>query len=547
MMISKLFSISLMRKIITIIFFNLFCFCGLAQKDYLENKEIINNVNSFSNRGIKFNYPTNWIISENDLEDGNIYQITCEKNDYLSPEIITILCFDGEINAEGWIILTIEEIKKQFGLNYLNNSSIIESFYLGYYGYTTTYSVSLFGESICGFIASFETIDKSFLIAKQSSEPDKLNSEFIIIENSLRIDDILGDYEISSLINDKIEKYLEDFYNELEHNGWIGELFKDLKNELTQLGLEDIKNNPITQIEIANFVFNEIRESIDYQLDVYSLNDIVHLRRANCLGYSQIFEIFTNRLGLNVGIKEVYKDKFNKVLINNRYTHVCNVLFLSNGNEVLIDLAYNEFDINHLEVSDYFVTLEKVYCFISYNKGASYDAKNRFKMAKEEYKNAISLNNEFALAHFNLGLIYGNEKKFTKAEIELKKAVSIYPNFAYAYWNLGVILLNSNRTKEAEAYFKKSIEINSYDDMAHYNYGVLLLNSGKLSEAEYEFRSALNINDELVNAYVNLGIALIGQNNIIEAKNKLEIARDLYLQQGNLSEAEKIEDLLSRY
>jgi tetratricopeptide (TPR) repeat protein len=55
-----------------------------------------------------------------------------------------------------------------------------------------------------------------------------------------------------------------------------------------------------------------------------------------------------------------------------------------------------------------------------------------------EYRNAIRIAPDFAMAHANFGLALLNQDRPDEAIAELKKAVRLDPELAEAYYNMGI-------------------------------------------------------------------------------------------------------------
>ncbi|MCK4533238.1 tetratricopeptide repeat protein [bacterium] len=66
-----------------------------------------------------------------------------------------------------------------------------------------------------------------------------------------------------------------------------------------------------------------------------------------------------------------------------------------------------------------------------------------------EYKEAIKINPNDAVAHYNLGVIYGKDGLWGEATKEFEKTIRLKPDFAEAHNNLGLAYLNISRRGNA--------------------------------------------------------------------------------------------------
>jgi tetratricopeptide (TPR) repeat protein len=79
---------------------------------------------------------------------------------------------------------------------------------------------------------------------------------------------------------------------------------------------------------------------------------------------------------------------------------------------------------------------------------------NRYEEAEKEYKEALRINPDDALAHYNLGVLLYELKRYDEAEKEYREALRINPDYAEAHGNLGILLKNLNRKDEAKKEFE---------------------------------------------------------------------------------------------
>jgi len=98
--------------------------------------------------------------------------------------------------------------------------------------------------------------------------------------------------------------------------------------------------------------------------------------------------------------------------------------------------------------------------------------------------------------------------------------------------------------KNAEKELRAAIRINHDFTEAHNNLGNLLKEMGSTKDAEKEYRDAIQINPDSAEAHANLGILYSETGNKEEAKKELEIAKDLFEEEGREADVKKAEELL---
>ncbi len=94
--------------------------------------------------------------------------------------------------------------------------------------------------------------------------------------------------------------------------------------------------------------------------------------------------------------------------------------------------------------------------------------------------------------HYNLALAYG--AKGDPAEIsEYKRAIEIDPDLALAYLNWGAALFAKGEYEEAIKVYREGIQVNPLIASLHYNLGLALEHVKKAAESEAEMALAAKI------------------------------------------------------
>lgn len=172
-----------------------------ANTELIETLESLNSKNNissilnketqnlqFSYQGISFEYPDNWIVEKEVVEQDFLYQINCKKKDINSPDIISITWVKMEVEPQETIQNTIERMKDELIFKNSNVKPIYSITYLGYDAVKCDFDFVFLNEKSFGRIISFNSNGKTILIIKHTDDLNKLDSEFKTIENSLKIE-----------------------------------------------------------------------------------------------------------------------------------------------------------------------------------------------------------------------------------------------------------------------------------------------------------------------------------------------------------------------
>jgi uncharacterized RDD family membrane protein YckC len=170
-----------------------------ANTDLIENLDSLNVNNipssisgvnnlSFSYKGISFNYPDNWEIKKEEVQEDLAYRVDCSKKDFDASEIISIMWYNMKIEPKVVILGMIESLKEVPTHKNLKANPIVGTNYINYDAFKSEFNITILGETFYGSVISFNTNDKTMLILKQTDSVNKLKSEFKVVENSLKIE-----------------------------------------------------------------------------------------------------------------------------------------------------------------------------------------------------------------------------------------------------------------------------------------------------------------------------------------------------------------------
>lgn len=134
---------------------------------------------------------------------------------------------------------------------------------------------------------------------------------------------------------------------------------------------------------------------------------------------------------------------------------------------------------------------------------------------------------------------------------EYRKALALNPENAIAHCNLGGLLINQGRTVEGAAHLSEAIRLDPESYSAHYNLGRLLFRQGDIDGAIERYFSTVAIKPDLADAHSTLGALLCARRRFDEGAFHLSEAirldpqdpgarcslGELLMQQGQLAEA----------
>ncbi len=133
------------------------------------------------------------------------------------------------------------------------------------------------------------------------------------------------------------------------------------------------------------------------------------------------------------------------------------------------------------------------------------------------------------------------------AEILYRQLIARFPKQGDSYYKLGTLLSSQGKISDAIAQFRQAIQVNPQHAKAHNDLGVVMASGGQLPEAILEWRQAIKINSQYPDALNNLGVALYQQGakeDQAEAVASLKKAQELFVKQGRVPQAKRVEQLL---
>jgi Flp pilus assembly protein TadD len=133
------------------------------------------------------------------------------------------------------------------------------------------------------------------------------------------------------------------------------------------------------------------------------------------------------------------------------------------------------------------------------------------------------------------------------AEILYRQLIARFPKQGDTYYKLGTLLSSQGKMSDAIAQFRQAIQVNPQHAKAHNDLGVAMASQGQLPDAILEWRQAIKINSQYPDALNNLGVALYQQGakeDQAEAVASLKKAQELFVKQGRVPQANRVEQIL---
>jgi Flp pilus assembly protein TadD/4-amino-4-deoxy-L-arabinose transferase-like glycosyltransferase len=128
--------------------------------------------------------------------------------------------------------------------------------------------------------------------------------------------------------------------------------------------------------------------------------------------------------------------------------------------------------------------------------------------AAREYRNALSVMPESAVAHHNLGIVLARGGQLDEAYLHFASAARLDPQLASAHIGLADVRLAQGRRDDAAESYRRAIEVDPRSVGARRNLSAILIEDGEFAEAIRLLEEALAIDCEDVTSMVNLAWVL---------------------------------------
>lgn len=199
-------------------------------------------------------------------------------------------------------------------------------------------------------------------------------------------------------------------------------------------------------------------------------------------------------------------------------------------------LTLEEFKQNNQSDSNYFVNL--AFHYAGYSK---------YKEAIDSIMRAIELNKENFLAYTILGDCFQKQGELYKAIEQYKKASSINPQYTGAVFSLAGTYLTMGDFDQAIIYYNKCIELSPDIYEFYWGLGYAYASKKDFAKAVEAYKKADELNPSDSAIHYSLGLMYFNLSETKKAKEYFQKARELYLKQGDVIEAQKLEKFTNSF
>lgn len=303
-------------------------------------------------------------------------------------------------------------------------------------------------------------------------------------------------------------------------------------------------------------------ESLAYKIshdftsgDPYDLGEVLQAKQAQCMGYSQLFWVLANALGIQTSIVEV--ERYSDLQRIPGVGHVCCISSLSADKFVMVDIAYGPMAGERLvsvpfKIKDHYTAeggylklrtesnplmihrevklldtnglIASLYC----NRAYEANAKKNYEQAITYYEKAEAISPLDAGQYNNMAITLHSLGRNTEALDAINKSISMRPEYAPAHHNLANVLRHMNREHEAIAEYKKAVSLDEKLWEAWMNLGVCYYVSGADRKAVTCLEKAHQLQPDDVQTLLHLGVAygLVGEAEKAESSLREAISLD---------------------
>ena len=156
-------------------------------------------------------------------------------------------------------------------------------------------------------------------------------------------------------------------------------------------------------------------------------------------------------------------------------------------------------------------------------EGAELHLSGRVDEAEKKYREALSIDENNAVAHNNLGFLLAQTGRFDEGIQAYSRALEINPEYATAYTNLGLTYLMMQRWDEAEFYLLKAVSHDENDFNAIESLAKIYLLKGDATNSEIFWKRCYSLKPQS-GQLIDLAHVLIAQQKLEEAMDVLKTA-----------------------
>jgi tetratricopeptide (TPR) repeat protein len=292
----------------------------------------------------------------------------------------------------------------------------------------------------------------------------------------------------------------------------------------------------------------EIAYDYDNKQEFWNLSEAIKNKKTHCFGYSVLFLIIGNSIGLSV--ENIYTQEPPTGSFPALQTHMASLANLSNNKIIMVDLAWGfvsksfvlneEFakDGNYWQLKDNSNPLgihkriqlcdtKGLLAAIYLCRAREFAKLNKFTDDIIYSTKALELDPLNENAYISRAYAYDNLGKHQEAFSDCQKAVELNPKSAKTYFYRGIVNCTTGKITDAISDYNKAIEIDPKLVEAYNNRGQAFFNSNKYLESITDFDQAIKINPKYAPAYYGRGVAYSRSNKYLEALSDITRSMEL--------------------
>jgi tetratricopeptide (TPR) repeat protein len=258
-----------------------------------------------------------------------------------------------------------------------------------------------------------------------------------------------------------------------------------LDRKLALARQDQISKSELANIEgdIARRIVAEVRRQIRIDDRYFDLADVVRYRKAQCLGYTQVFYILARSIKLLVRpINVLELDRQGPLPAG--FSHVAAIVEMADGKVIMANIVPGGFISRPFTIAD---TFERAGNYLRLK-----DKTNKSGIYREiQILNGLGL---AAYVYSNRASVNRSAGRFEQAIADSSKAIQLCPALAEAWNNRGIARRNAGQIEQAISDYTKAIELNPNYAEALNNRGAAYAKSGRTEQAIADYTRAIELN-----------------------------------------------------
>ena len=336
-------------------------------------------------------------------------------------------------------------------------------------------------------------------------------------------------------------------------SGWKCDVWKHKFDQASQNYEEKIIS--LTQmLDEEELIIRDLYRSINKEftdgkdIEDYNLAIVIKDKKVQCLGYSQLFYILGNSIGLSVKVIDVLESDKGHLALDEG--HVACKVDMIDGTVMIVDLQRRfisksfVFNDEFIEIGNYWELKDKnnslriprriqildrngLLGSMYFNRGNDLYESAKYNEAIVNLTKSVELNPKDAVAYFIRGLVFSRLGQSEEEITDFTKTIEINPKDPRAYYGRYRVYYGMDKYTEAISDLNKGIEFDPHNSSAYYERGNIHIKTGQYVEAISDFTKAIEINPKNANAYYEKGLAENYLGHTEETKKDFQKATEL--------------------